>query len=175
MLLLQREDTIKVLPGAIIPADGIVISGTTHVNESLLTGESVPVSKKKDSLVYAGTVNQFGVCMFRFLELQTYLLVLMTATKISGETAFDEISKKLKETQLKKATIEKITDKISGTEISIFFSLIRTGGFVVFVVVFAILTFTLWMLLTSFGVVNIGDQANFPFSLKFALVETFLT
>lgn len=114
------------------------------MNESLLTGESVPVSKKKESLVYAGTVNQFGVIFVR-------------VTKICGETALDEISKKLKETQLKKAAIERITDKISGV-------------FVYFVVAIAILTFITWILLTHFEIVVVSDQAAFPFSLKFALV-----
>lgn len=120
-------------------------SGSTYVNESLLTGESVPVVKKKESYVYAGTVNQIGVIFVR-------------VTKISGETALDEISKKLKETQLKKAAIEQLTDKIS-------------GGFVYFVVAIAALTFVTWMLLTNYGIVVVADQATFPFSLKFALVS----
>jgi len=141
--LIQRGDILKVLPGSKIPTDGIVVGGSSHVDESMLTGESLPVKKKKKSTVYGGTVNNEG-------------MFTMKVTKIPGETELDTIARQLERTQISKTQIEKITDAIA-------------SKFVLMVLVLAILVFVIWITLASLSVVDTHNTTAVPFAMNFAL------
>ncbi len=93
-------DSILVRPGGRIPTDGLVESGASSVDESMLTGESVPVAKETGSEVFAGTINQTGSFRFR-------------ATKVGSETALAQIIRLVEEAQGSKAPIQFFADKVA--------------------------------------------------------------
>ena len=94
-------DIILVKPGAKIPVDGTVIDGNTSIDESMLTGESMPADKKSGDPVYAATVNSTGQITFR-------------AEKIGSDTALAQIVKLVEDAQSSKAPIAKLADIVSG-------------------------------------------------------------
>ncbi len=94
-------DTVLVRPGSVIPVDGVVVEGLTSVDESMLTGESLPVDKHPGSDVTGGSINQEGLIKFQ-------------AAKVGEDTALSKIIKLVEEAQGKKAPIAKIADIISG-------------------------------------------------------------
>ncbi len=96
-----KGDIFTVKPGAVIPADGSVIDGQSAVDESMLTGESVPVDKKIGDRVSAATINKSG-----FLKCQ--------ATNVGEDTALSKIIKMVSDAQSTKAPVAKIADKVSG-------------------------------------------------------------
>lgn len=112
--------TIIVRPGEKIPLDGKVISGTSYVDESMITGEPIPVQKSKGDEVFAGTVNQKG--SFKFV-----------AEKVGGATLLSQIIQMVQEAQGSKAPVQKLVDKIAGI-------------FVPIVIAISIITFITWML-----------------------------
>lgn len=114
-------DTILVKPGEKIAVDGMVISGSSYVDESLLSGEPVPVLKNENEKVFAGTINQKGSFQFR-------------AVKVGKETMLAQIIKMVQDAQGSKAPVQKLVDKIAGI-------------FVPVVMGIAILTFILWLIL----------------------------
>ena len=116
----QVGQTILVKPGEKIPVDGLVSKGSSYVDESMITGEPVPVEKIKDEKVFAGTVNQKGSFQF-------------TAEKVGGETLLSQIIKMVQEAQGSKAPVQKLVDKIAGI-------------FVPVVLGISIITFIVWML-----------------------------
>ncbi|MDR1067912.1 MAG: heavy metal translocating P-type ATPase [Clostridiales Family XIII bacterium] len=99
-------DVIVVKPGAKIPVDGTVTAGYTAIDESMLTGESMPVDKKAGSPVYAATINTTGAIRFR-------------ADKIGADTALAHIIKLVEDAQGSKAPIAALADKISGVFVPI--------------------------------------------------------
>ena len=111
-------DTIRVYPGEKIALDGIVIKGRSYIDESMLTGESLPVEKEKDSKVYAGTINKGGSFLFN-------------ATNIGKETALANIIKMVQDAQATKPSIAKIADSVS-------------AYFVPTVLILAIITGLIW-------------------------------
>ncbi len=113
-------DTILVKPGEKIPVDGVVAEGTTAVDESMLTGESLPVDKKSGDVLYGSTINKNG-------------FIKMTATKVGRDTALAQIIKVVEDAQGSKAPIQRMADQISGI-------------FVPIVVGIAILTFLVWII-----------------------------
>jgi len=94
-------DVVLVKPGEKIPVDGAITEGATAVDESLLTGESMPVEKKVGDTVYGATINTTGAITY-------------TATKVGGDTALANIIKLVQDAQGSKAPIARIADQISG-------------------------------------------------------------
>lgn len=127
MELIQKGDILKIYPGGKIPTDGEITEGNSSIDEAMVTGESLPVSKKIGDEVIGGTINQHG-------------LLQMKATKIGSETAISQIVKLVDEAQSSKAPIQGLADRISAV-------------FVPIVVGIAILDFFIWYILLSTGVV----------------------
>ena len=117
----QKGDVFVVRPGENIPVDGIVLEGTSAVNESALTGESIPVDKAEGDKVSAATTNQSG-----FLQCQ--------ATRVGEDTTLAQIIKMVSDAAATKAPIAKIADTVS-------------GFFVPAVISIAVLTTIVWLLL----------------------------
>src|SRR4030042_5549961 len=111
-------DILRVKPGERIPLDGMVLEGESNADESMLTGESLPVEKKKFLSVFGATVNQDGVLKIKEIQ-------------VGDRTALAQIIKTVEEAQGSKAPIQKLADRISGI-------------FVPVVIVLAILTFFGW-------------------------------
>jgi Cu2+-exporting ATPase len=126
----QVGQTILVRPGEKIPVDGEVSKGSSYVDESMITGEPVPVQKSQGEKVFAGTVNQKGSFQF-------------TAEKVGGETLLSQIIKMVQQAQGSKAPVQKLVDKIAGI-------------FVPVVLGISIVTFIVWM---SVGGANAFSQA----------------
>ena len=118
-------DLVLVHPGEKIPVDGVVVDGRSSVDESMLTGESMPVEKTPGEQVIGGTINKLGLLKFE-------------ATKIGKETALAQIIKLVEEAQASKAPIQNLADKISAI-------------FVPVVIGIAALTFITWYFFVPLG------------------------
>ncbi len=114
-------DVVVVRPGEKIPVDGVVVEGRSSVDESMLTGESLPVEKKVGDPVVGATLNKLGLLKFE-------------ATKVGKETALAQIIKLVEDAQGSKAPIQKLADQVSAV-------------FVPAVIAVALLTFAVWYLL----------------------------
>src|SRR5699024_10343514 len=118
-------DHLIVKPGEKIPVDGLVIKGTTSIDTSMITGESMPVTKFENDEVIGSTMNKNGV-------------ITMEATKVGKDTALSSIVQVVEQAQGSKAPIQRLADTIS-------------GYFVPIVVAIAILTFIVWITLVQVG------------------------
>jgi len=118
-------DLVLVHPGEKIPVDGVVVDGRSSVDESMLTGESLPVEKTPGDEVIGGTINKLGLLKFE-------------ATKIGKETALAQIIKLVEEAQASKAPIQNLADKISAI-------------FVPVVIGIATITFIVWYFFVPLG------------------------
>ena len=127
---IQKGDIVICKPGEKIAVDGEVVEGTTHINESFITGESVPVKREKGSKVIAGSINYEGIIKYK-------------AEKIGKESTVSEIVRLVTQATSTKAPIAKIADTIS-------------GYFVPVVLVIAFLAFCIWMLISK----NFGTAIN---------------
>lgn len=114
-------DVMLVKPGEKIPVDGEIISGSSFIDESMLSGEPIPVEKTVTHKVFAGTINQKGSFQFK-------------ATKIGSDTVLAHIIKMVQEAQGSKAPVQKLVDKIAGI-------------FVPIVIIIAVLTLITWIIL----------------------------
>lgn len=97
---LRQGDTVLVRPGEKIAVDGLVLDGNSYVDQSMLSGESLPLKKNKDDKVYAGTINQKGSLIF-------------LAQKLGSETVLAHIIKMVQEAQASKAPVQKLVDTIA--------------------------------------------------------------
>lgn len=116
----KKDDIFVVRPGETIPVDGIVLSGSSAVNEAALTGESIPVDKAEGDLVSAATLNQSG-----YLQCE--------ASRVGEDTTLSQIIQMVSDAAATKAPIAKIADKVSGI-------------FVPAVITIAVITFVVWLL-----------------------------
>ncbi|MEO5952485.1 MAG: heavy metal translocating P-type ATPase, partial [Chloroflexia bacterium] len=114
----QAGDVIRVRPGDKVPVDGVVVEGISSIDESMLTGESIPVDKSVGDKVIGATINKSGSFLFR-------------ATKVGKDTALAQIVRLVEEAQGSKAPIQRMADEIS-------------SWFVPAVLVLSALTFVLW-------------------------------
>ncbi|WP_423789742.1 heavy metal translocating P-type ATPase [Leptospira perolatii] len=122
---LKEGDLIQIRPGERIPTDGIVLDGSSSVDESMLTGESLPVQKVSSSKLFGGTMNGKGGLIER-------------ADKVGQDTVLSSIIKTVEEAQASRAPLQRIADKISAI-------------FVPSVVVIAVLDFLIWSFFIDFG------------------------
>ncbi|WP_378953657.1 heavy metal translocating P-type ATPase [Pelosinus sp. sgz500959] len=118
-------EIIIVRPGEKVPVDGVIIEGTSAVDESMLTGESIPVDKKIDDEVVGATINKFGAFTFK-------------ATKVGKDTALSQILRIVEEAQGSKAPIQRFADIVS-------------GYFVPTIILLAVLTFLVWYFIIDLG------------------------
>lgn len=122
---LQKGNVVSVRPGEKIPVDGKLLQGSSSVDESMLSGEPIPVAKTTGDRVLAGTINQKGA-------------FTMEATGVGNETILAQIVRMVQAAQGSKAPVQRIVDKISGI-------------FVPVVVLLSIITFVCWMLIGGTG------------------------
>lgn len=119
----KAGDTVLVKPGERIPVDGIVVSGSSYVDESMLTGEPVAVLKEEGAEVFAGTINQKGSLTFR-------------AAKVGADTLLSRIIRMVQDAQGSKAPVQKLVDKVAAV-------------FVPTIMAVALLAFVLWLVLDA--------------------------
>lgn len=120
---LQPGDVIRVRPGESLPVDGIVLEGASSVDESALTGESIPVEKQAGDTVNAATINRTGTFTFR-------------ATRVGADTSLAKIVQLVEDANATKAPIARLADKVAGV-------------FVPVVICIAIVVFAVWLVLTA--------------------------
>ncbi len=118
-----KGDKVIVKPGAKIPVDGVIVEGSSFVNESMVTGESIPVQKKKGDLVIGSTLNKKGH-------------FVMKATRVGAQTTLSRIIKLIEDAQTKKAPIQRFADRIS-------------SYFVPIVILISLITLMVWFSLVQ--------------------------
>ncbi|MCX8023345.1 MAG: heavy metal translocating P-type ATPase [Syntrophorhabdaceae bacterium] len=117
---IEVGDYVVIRPGERIPVDGVVVEGDTYVNESMITGESIPVHKKRDDEVIGGTINGKGAITVR-------------VTRIGKDTTLAKVIRLVEEAQFTKAPVQRLADKVSGI-------------FVPIVILIAIAAFFVWFI-----------------------------
>ncbi|KAI3776818.1 hypothetical protein L1987_46608 [Smallanthus sonchifolius] len=147
VLLIQPGDLLKIIPGSKVPVDGLVVSGSSYVNESMVTGESAPVFKVANSSVIGGTINLHGS-------------LHVEATKIGSDTVLSQIISLVETAQMAKAPIQKFADFVASI-------------FVPTVVALSMTTFMVWFFS---GVVGVYPRdwlpqngTYFDFALMFSI------
>ena len=136
LVLIQRNDVLLIRPGEKIPIDGVVLHGCTTTDESMLTGESMPVPKSQGDTVIGGTINIDGAVQIHVLA-------------VGNDTTLAKIISLVEEAQSSKAPIQEYADRISGV-------------FVPCVTGFAVLTYVVWAILLLSGVLD-GVKESWPY------------
>ena len=140
---LEENDLVMVKPGMSIPADGVVVSGYGDVDESSITGESLPVYKQEGAKVVGATVNQNGTFVFR-------------VTSVGKDSTIGKIIELVQQASDSKAPIARLADRISSI-------------FVPFVITVSVLVFTLWMVLTGTGVIDTLSRPDVNLAFQLAV------
>jgi P-type Cu+ transporter len=122
---LQPGDLVRVRPGEKVPADGTILRGSTSIDESIVTGESVPSDKEPGSPVTGGTINQMGT-------------IDVTIEKTGGETFLSRIVELVEEAQASRVPVQELADRV-------------TAVFVPAILILSVVTFMVWMFLTGTG------------------------
>ena len=143
--LIQVDDTVKIVPGDKIPADGTVVRGSSSIDESAVTGEPVPVIKQVGDTCIGGTVNGLGTFD-------------MLVTRAGKDTALSQIVKLVEDAQTSKAPIQAFADKVA-------------GYFVPTVISLAVITFLAWMVIANWILPEqrLPDVFNTPGASKVAV------
>ncbi|KAL5977500.1 serine/threonine protein kinase Ran1 [Asimina triloba] len=146
-LLIQPGDVLKVTPGSKVPADGLVVWGSSYVDESMVTGESVPIMKELNSSVIGGTINLHGALHIR-------------ATKVGSNTVLSQIISLVETAQMTKAPIQKFADFVASI-------------FVPTVIAMAVMTLLGWYICGELGAYPeewLPENSNcFVFALMFSI------
>lgn len=125
--LVQKGDIIKVVPGTQVPADGVIVFGSTTIDEAMITGEALPVAKNLDDHVIGATINKEG-------------LIHVRVTGVGADTALARIVQLVEDAQSQKAPIQAIADKISRV-------------FVPAIILLSLTTFVIWLVLALSGAI----------------------
>ncbi|KAG0342893.1 serine/threonine protein kinase Ran1 [Podila humilis] len=140
---LQRRDIIKILPSERIPADGVVVRGTADVDESNMTGESVPVGKGISDEVMAGSINLNGTLLVRI-------------TRVQSESKLNDITRLVEQAQASRAPSQAFADKIA-------------AWFTPFVIALGFTTYLVWLILGLQGKVDTTKYPSGVLALTFAV------
>lgn len=143
ILLVEREDLLKVLPGTRIPTDGVVVEGASTVDESMVTGESRKVAKEPGSSVIGGTINSQGV-------------LIMRVTHTITESMLARIVSLVDDAQSSKSVSQSVADVVA-------------SYFTTFIISISVIMFFVWYHLARSGSVPTHGWAPFPFALRFAI------
>ena len=119
--LVQKGDVLKVLPGSRIPTDGCIVAGSSYIDESMMSGESVPVLKRKGDIVFGSTVNQLSPLFIK-------------ATAVGSDGALAQIVRMVEAAQMNKAPVQAYADRIAGVFTPVVLSL-------------SLLTYLVWSML----------------------------
>ncbi|MCM1987296.1 heavy metal translocating P-type ATPase [Methanococcoides seepicolus] len=137
------DDIVVVRPGEKLPVDGVVVEGTSSIDESMITGESIPVEKNPGDTVIGATVNATGSFKFK-------------ATKVGADTALAQIIKLVEDAQTSKAPIQRVADFVA-------------GRFIVAVIAIAVLSFLFWFFI-GYGLYDVAQYSVISSPFLFSLL-----
>lgn len=143
VVLVERGDLLKVLPGARIPTDGVVVGGASSVDESMVTGEARKVPKEPGAIVIGGSINAQGV-------------LVMRVTHTIHESMLARMVRLVGEAQASRGVRQSIADGVA-------------AYFTTFIIILASVMFMIWYSLAKHGKVDTQGWAPFPFALRFAI------
>lgn len=143
VILVERDDLLRVLPGTRIPTDGVVVEGTSAVDESMVTGESRKVPKAPGSTVIGGTINAQGVLVMRVTHTITESMLARIVTLVD-------------EAQASKCVSQTLADVVA-------------SYFTTFIIAISVIMFGVWYHLAATGRVETHGWAPLPFALRFAI------
>ncbi|KAE9051011.1 Copper-transporting ATPase [Phytophthora rubi] len=143
VVLVERGDLLKVLPGTRVPTDGVVVGGASSVDESMVTGEARKVPKEPGAIVIGGSINAQGV-------------LTMRVTHTLHESMLARMVRLVGEAQASRGVRQSIADAVA-------------AYFTTFIIILAVCMFVLWYSLAKHGHVDTQGWAPFPFALRFAI------